>query len=436
MPILLTDRVLGDPQGGEHGAGAVGEAVAPAVERADQGVALDVALAERTALVGAHVVEGEELTLFAAAHRQDAAVDADLADLAGIELGGCDKTVGDHRAIILFRVGAAAAEPLVDALGRVVDDLRISVTDRCNFRCVYCMPEEGLRWLPRDEILSFEEITRLAAIFVTSGTRTLRLTGGEPLVRRELPRLVATLAELHPDLDISLTTNGYLLARDAAALAAAGLRRVNVSLDSLRAERFARITRRDCLGTVLDGIAAAREAGLWPIKVNCVVVRGFNDDEVAGFARLARDTGVSVRFIEFMPLDATGEWGRDSVVPGEELLEAAEADFALAPRDNGHDPAVRFAFADGSPGELGFINSVTEPFCARCNRVRITAEGMLRTCLFSLTETDLRTPLRSGADDAQVADVIRTAVWHKEPGHRINQPDFVRPAKSMSQIGG
>ena len=333
-------------------------------------------------------------------------------------------------------MGAAADAPLVDALGRVVDDLRISVTDRCNFRCVYCMPEEGLRWLPRDEILSFEEITRLAALFVASGTRTLRLTGGEPLVRRDLPRLVAMLAGLHPDLDISLTTNGYLLAREAPALAAAGLRRVNVSLDSLRAERFARITRRDCLGTVLEGIAAARTAGLWPVKVNCVVVRGFNDDEVVDFARMARETGVSVRFIEFMPLDASGEWGRDSVVPGEELLEAAEADFPLRGRDNGHDPAVRFAFADGAPGELGFINSVSQPFCARCNRVRITAEGMLRTCLFSITETDLRSPLRAGAGDPALAALIRDAVWRKEPGHRINHADFVRPAKSMSQIGG
>ena len=328
------------------------------------------------------------------------------------------------------------SEPLADALGRVVDDLRISVTDRCNFRCVYCMPAEGLRWLPREEILDYEELTRLAAIFVGTGTRTIRLTGGEPLVRRELPRLVAMLAGLHKDLDLSLTTNGYLLRDQAGALAAAGLRRVNVSLDSLRAERFARITRRDSLGRVLDGIAAAREAGLWPVKVNCVVVRGFNDDEVHDFARLARETGVRVRFIEFMPLDASGEWGRNSVVPGEELLEAAETEFALQPRANGHDPALRYDFADGAPGELGFINSVTEPFCDRCNRVRISAEGGLRTCLFSLSETDLRGPLRGGAGDAELLAIIRAAVWVKEPGHRINEPDFVRPEKSMSQIGG
>jgi GTP 3',8-cyclase len=325
---------------------------------------------------------------------------------------------------------------LRDALGRVVDDLRISVTDRCNFRCVYCMPEEGMQWLPRDGVLSFEEITRLAAIFVASGTRTIRLTGGEPLVRRDLPVLVGMLRALHDDVDLSLTTNGFLLRRDARALAEAGLRRVNVSLDSLRADRFARITRRDCLATVLDGIEAAREAGLTPVKVNCVVVRGFNDDEVLDFARMAREQGVQVRFIEFMPLDASGEWGRDSVVPGEELLEAAETEFVMQPRDNGHDPAVRFQFADGAPGELGFINSVSAPFCTRCNRVRITADGQLRTCLFSVTETDLRGPLRGGADDAELERVIRDAVWRKEPGHRINEPDFVRPARSMSQIGG
>ncbi len=326
--------------------------------------------------------------------------------------------------------------PLRDALGRVVDDLRISVTDRCNFRCVYCMPEEGMTWLPRDEILSFEELTRLASIFVEAGTRTIRLTGGEPLVRRDLPVLVRMLRGLHPDLDLTLTTNGFLLRRDAQALADAGLRRVNVSLDSLRAERFARITRRDCLDTVLDGIAAAREAGLTPVKVNCVVVRGFNDDEAVDFARMAREQGVHVRFIEFMPLDASGEWGRDSVVAGDELLEAVESEFTMRPRENGHDPAQRLAFADGAPGELGFINSVSAPFCTRCNRVRITADGQLRTCLFSVTETDLRGPLRSGADDAELERVIREAVWRKEPGHRINEPDFVRPARSMSQIGG
>ena len=329
-----------------------------------------------------------------------------------------------------------AAAPLVDALGRVVDDLRISVTDRCNFRCVYCMPAEGLRWLPREEVLSFEEITRLAAIFVAAGTRTIRLTGGEPLVRRELPVLVDQLRTLHRDLDMSLTTNGMLLRRDAAALKAAGLDRVNVSLDSLRADRFERLTRRASLNQVLDGIEAAREAGLWPIKLNVVVIRGINDDEVLDFARMARETGIHVRFIEYMPLDADGTWGRDSVVAGDELLEAAEVEFPLRSKAAEHDPAVRYGFADGAPGELGFINSVSDPFCARCNRVRITADGQLRTCLFSVSETDLRGPLRTGADDSTLASIIREAIWHKEPGHRINEPDFVRPARSMSQIGG
>jgi len=325
---------------------------------------------------------------------------------------------------------------MVDSFGRIVDDLRISVTDRCNFRCVYCMPEEGMRWLPRDAVLSFEEIVRLARLFVDAGTRTVRLTGGEPLVRRELPALVRMLGELHPDLDLSLTTNGFLLRRDAQALAAAGLGRVNVSMDSLRADRFERLTRRDCLHTVLDGIEAAREAGLWPIKINVVVIRGVNDDEIQDFARLARDTGLRVRFIEFMPLDGGGEWNRDSVVPGDELLEAAEAAFPLEGRDHGPDPSSRFGFADGAAGELGFINTVTRPFCERCNRVRITAEGQLRTCLFSVEETDLRTPLRAGADDAELAALIRDAIWRKEAGHGINQQGFVRPERSMSQIGG
>ncbi|HET9051795.1 MAG TPA: GTP 3',8-cyclase MoaA [Candidatus Dormibacteraeota bacterium] len=329
-----------------------------------------------------------------------------------------------------------APRPLVDERGRVADDLRISVTDRCNFRCVYCMPAEGLRWLPRSELLTFEEITRVAGILVGTGTRTIRLTGGEPLVRRDVATLVRMLAGLHPDLDLSLTTNGHLLRRDAPALAAAGLRRVNVSLDSLRADRFERLARRDALATVLDGIAAAREAGLEPVKVNVVVVRGVNDDEVGDFAAYARATGVHVRFIEFMPLDADQTWGPDLVVAGDELLEAAETQHRLAPVPNGHDPSTRWRFADGAPGELGFIDSVSRPFCASCNRIRLTADGQLRTCLFSIVETDLRTPLRSGAGDEEIEQIIRAAVWRKEEGHRVGKPDFTRPARSMSQIGG
>ena len=325
---------------------------------------------------------------------------------------------------------------LVDSRGRVADDLRISVTDRCDFRCVYCMPAEGLRWLPREEVLSTPEITRLAAILVGTGVRTIRLTGGEPLVRRDLPELIRALNDLAPDLDISLTTNGYLLGRRAAELRDAGLRRVNVSLDSLRAERFARLTRRDALTQVIAGIDAAKAAGLSPVKVNVVVMRGINDDEVVDFARFARERDVAVRFIEWMPLDASGEWTAESVVAGDELLDAAEAVFPLVPVESGHDPATRRRFADGAAGELGVIPTVSAPFCDRCNRIRLTADGQLRTCLFSVEETDLRGPLRAGADDAEILALVRTAVWGKWAGHRINAPDFVRPARSMSQIGG
>ncbi len=325
------------------------------------------------------------------------------------------------------------AEPLIDGFGRVVDDLRISLTDRCNFRCVYCMPEEGLDWLARDEILTEDEIVRLATVFTGLGVRTLRLTGGEPLLRKNIAGIVERLRGIGDDIDLALTTNGFLLRRYATALRAAGLDRVNVSLDSLDAERFAAMTRRSSLAEVLDGINAAREAGLDPIKVNVVVMRGVNDAEAATFARLARDTGVHVRFIEYMPLDADNQWERDKVVAGEELLDAIESEMTLTPRQNGHDPATRF---QTGVGEVGFINSVTEPFCARCNRVRITADGQLRTCLFALDETDLRTPLRDGATDSDIAKLIRAALLGKQWGHTINDVDFVRPARSMSQIGG
>ena len=328
------------------------------------------------------------------------------------------------------------AEHLVDQHGRVVDDLRISLTDRCNFRCVYCMPAEGLQWLPREQTLTAAEIVRLARLFVAMGTRTIRLTGGEPLLRRDIIAIVAALAALHPELDISLTTNGFGLAAMAQRLADAGLGRVNVSLDSLNADRFAEITRRDCLQRVLDGIAAARAAGLDPVKVNAVIVRGVNDGEITAFARFARDMGVVVRFIEYMPLDASHQWTRDNVVAGDELLDAVEQEFPMVAKTIGHDPATRYGFADGAPGELGFINSVSAPFCARCNRVRIVADGMLRTCLFAIEESDLRTPLRSGATDIALEQLIRTAVWGKQAGHGINEPAFERPERSMSQIGG
>ena len=325
---------------------------------------------------------------------------------------------------------------LIDGFGRTVSDLRVSVTDRCNFRCVYCMPEEGVAWAPTETTLTTGEMHRLVDVFASLGVQTLRLTGGEPLLRREIVDIVARLHTDHSQMELSLTTNGFLLRKYAQQLATAGLTRVNVSLDSLQADRFARITRRDALHIVLDGLEAARDAGLHPIKINVVVVRGFNDDELCAFAELARETGISVRFIEYMPLDAGGEWGRQSVVAGDELLEAAESAFPLVTQMRGHEPAARYGFADGSPGELGFINSVTAPFCDRCNRVRLTADGQLRTCLFSVVETDLRTPLRHGADDAELSDLVRAAVLRKEAGHRVNEPDFVRPLRPMSQIGG
>ena len=327
---------------------------------------------------------------------------------------------------------------LRDSYGRIADDLRISVTDRCNFRCVYCMPAEGLRWLSREEILRFEEIHRLARIFVQRyGVRTIRLTGGEPLVRHRIEELVAMINDLDPTLDITMTTNGVLLRQKARLLAEAGLKRVNVSLDTLHSDRFQELARRDAFARTMDGILAAEEAGLRPIKLNMVVLKGKNDDEVVDFARLAREKGYEVRFIEFMPLDADGIWSNDLVVPSLRLQERIEDEFPLVPADDGRPgPSTDFRFADGAPGGVGFISSVSQAFCRSCNRVRLTAEGGLRTCLFSLRETQLRDLLRGGASDDTLARVIEQAVWLKEEGHLINQSGFVKPAKSMSQIGG
>jgi cyclic pyranopterin phosphate synthase len=327
---------------------------------------------------------------------------------------------------------------LRDSYGRIADDLRISVTDRCNFRCIYCMPAEGLRWLSREEILRFEEIVRLARIFVRRyGVRTIRLTGGEPLVRVRVEELVAMINDLDPTLDITMTTNGVLLRQKARLLAEAGLKRVNVSLDTLHSDRFQELARRDAFARTMDGILAAEEAGLRPIKLNMVVLKGKNDDEVVDFARLAREKGYEVRFIEFMPLDADGIWSNDLVVPSLRLQERIEDEFPLVPADDGRPgPSTDFRFADGAPGGVGFISSVSQAFCRSCNRVRLTAEGGLRTCLFSLRETQLRDLLRGGASDDTLARVIEQAVWLKEEGHLINQSGFVKPAKSMSQIGG
>ena len=327
---------------------------------------------------------------------------------------------------------------LKDSYGRVIDDLRISLTDRCNFRCVYCMPAEGLPWLPKREILTYEEILRLARVFVHLGVRTVRLTGGEPLMRQDIDILIGGLVRLDPAMDLSMTTNGFFLAEKAERLARAGLKRINVSLDSLRPERFEKMVRRDgqLVFKILDGMRVARSVGLAPIKVNCVVVRGCNEDELGDFVALGRAQDYQVRFIEFMPLDAQGEWSMKAVVPGAEILARIHAAYPLAPAGgNGREPATVYRFLDGQ-GSIGVIASVTEPFCDSCNRVRITADGQLRTCLFAVHEHDLKGLLRSGATDEELADFIIAAVWKKEAGHKINQPDFVKPARSMSSIGG
>ena len=324
---------------------------------------------------------------------------------------------------------------LVDGFGRVADDLRVSVTDRCNFRCTYCMPAEGMEWLPRSEVLSFEEIARLVRVFAGLGVRTVRLTGGEPLLRRDLEVLVAQLGATGLS-DLSMTTNGFLLAGKAEALAGAGLRRVNVSVDSLLRHRFESMTRRDALDAVLEGLAAAERAGMSPIKLNCVVIRGTNDDEVLDFARFARATGYEVRFIEFMPLDADEAWSRDQVMSSDEVRQVVDRTYPLLRQDGGREPARSYRFADGAPGRVAVIPSVTAPFCATCNRVRLTADGQFRTCLFSLEETDLRALLRSGANDADIASAVAAAVSGKWAGHSIGEATFSRPGRSMSMIGG
>ncbi len=332
----------------------------------------------------------------------------------------------------------AMAQRLRDSYGRVADDLRISVTDRCNFRCIYCMPAEGMRWLGREDILRFEEIHRLARLFVERyGVRTIRITGGEPLVRVKVEELVAMINAIDPSLDITMTTNGVLLRQKAKLLAEAGLKRVNISLDTLSIDRFQEIARREAFDRVMDGITAAEEAGLSPIKLNMVVMRGQNDDEVVDFARLARERGYEVRFIEFMPLDGDGIWRPDLVVPSRAIQERIEDLFPLvAIQDDRPGPAVKYRFADGAPGGVGFISSVSQAFCDSCNRVRLTAEGGLRTCLFSLHETPLRDLMRSGVSDDHLGQTIEEAIWKKEEGHLIGQDGFVKPVKNMSQIGG
>lgn len=327
--------------------------------------------------------------------------------------------------------------PLIDGFGRELKNLRVSVTDRCNFRCRYCMPEEGLVWLGRDDILSYEEIERLVRIFAGLGIEEVRLTGGEPLVRADLPTLIEKLAPIDGLKSLSLTTNGFSLKDMAGKLVDAGLRRINVSMDTPVRDKFTHITRRDALPQVLAGLEECEKyPQLRPIKVNAVAMRNFSEEDVLAFAELARRKPYIVRWIEFMPLDAEQQWDRQDVLTGAEIRSIIETRYPLVPvSDDRIATANRYAFADGA-GEVGFINPVSEPFCATCDRVRLTADGQFRTCLFSRWETDLRTPLRDGSSDAEIERVIRAAAWRKELKHQINDAGFQRATRSMSQVGG
>jgi cyclic pyranopterin phosphate synthase len=330
-----------------------------------------------------------------------------------------------------------AVEPLTDGHGRLIADLRVSVTDRCNFRCQYCMPADGLPWLERDGVMRFEEIRRLVGLLAPMGVRAVRLTGGEPLVRRDFPKLVAMLAAIDGVEDLAITTNGFLLERDAEALVDAGTTRFNVSVDSLQRDRFYALTRRDALDQVLRGLSRLGQfPQAHPIKVNAVALRNFTEDEVPAFVALARENAYEVRFIEFMPLDADRGWSTDQVLTGAELRELVHAVCPLEPLQREPSATARvYRFADGS-GRIGFISSVSEPFCGDCNRIRLTADGHLRTCLFSLNETDLLSPMRAGAGDEELEQMIRDAVWRKELKHHIGEPGFIQPERTMSAIGG
>ena len=328
-------------------------------------------------------------------------------------------------------------EPLIDSFGRVHTSLRISVTDRCNIRCFYCMPEK-VRFLPRAEILTYEEIERLVRVVAQMGVNKLRLTGGEPLVRAELARLIEMLASVPGIRDIALTTNGILLAEQAQALKDAGLGRLNISLDGLSEETFRKISRREGLDRVLDSIFAAKRAGFDKIRLNAVAIRGITEVEVVPLGRFARQHRMEMRFIEFMPLDAENNWQTEQVLSGKEIREILEAEFGpLIPlaRDDPSQTAVDYQFADGI-GRMGFINPVTQPFCGNCNRLRITAEGKIRNCLFSTKEWDVRELLRGGGTDDQIAQTVRQAVHAKKSGHGIDTDEFIKPERAMYQIGG
>ena len=325
-------------------------------------------------------------------------------------------------------------DQLIDTYGRVHRDLRISVTDRCNFRCQYCMPEEGMDWTPREELLTFEEIERLASLLVNKfGIESIRLTGGEPTVRANLSKLIEKLAKL--DVDLSLTTNGATLPLIAGDLYDAGLDRINISLDTLDRKRFESLTRRDNLKQVLHGIETAKSVGFDPVKINMVVMKGVNDDEVLDFVSYGRENGLVVRFIEFMPLDADETWEKSKVMPQNEILDLISSKHDLEPLSRGSSPAARWKFVDG-PGEIGIIATVSEAFCDACDRIRLTADGKFRNCLFAIEEYDVRKLLRENAGDEKIIELFSHAVKQKWAGHQIGKSVFIRPSKSMSQIGG
>jgi cyclic pyranopterin phosphate synthase len=327
---------------------------------------------------------------------------------------------------------------LLDSFGRVATDLRVSLTDRCNLRCTYCMPPEGLDWLPGPEVLTDDEVVRLVRVAVAEGVREVRFTGGEPLLRRGLVDIVRRVGAMRPRPQISLTTNGIGLARIATGLCRAGLDRVNVSLDSLRPERFRQITHRDRLPDVVEGLVAAEEAGLRPVKVNAILLRDLNDDEAPELLRWCLDRGYELRFIEQMPLDAQHGWDRHRMVTAAEILDRLMAEFDLRPDEpesRGSAPAETW-LVNGGPDRVGVIGSVTRPFCGACDRVRLTADGQLRNCLFAREESDLRGPLRAGADDAELAEIMRAALQAKRAGHGIDDPSFLQPVRPMSAIGG
>ena len=351
----------------------------------------------------------------------------------------------------------ANGHSLIDSHGRVLRDLRISITDRCNFRCLYCLPETEAahnfyrghwahmpdpapihqQWVPKSKILTFEEIVRVVRIFASLGINKIRLTGGEPLLRQGVEGLVASIAGIPGVSDLAMTTNGFLFSQKAAALAEAGLRRISFSLDSLDPANFRKITGRDGLAEVLDAIKLAQQAGLHPVKVNAVIIRDINDQEIESLAEFAHENALCFRFIEFMPLDSARAWLKEMVVPAKEVLARLQSRFDLrpAPSASRSSTSRRWLFADGR-GEIGMIAPVTEPFCGHCDRIRLTADGKIRTCLFSVVEQDLRSLLRNGSSDEEIADWIKQVVWQKEARHHIGEPDFVTPSRSMSCIGG